>query len=288
MKAPGMNALTQKMTPWLISFYSVVGIGVVAGTAWLLLQPDDAPVAPAATSDAPIQGDSRAALKGYADLWSKGGPNQMPLPEKSATRPGTSDKKAELEAQHALRQNALANPAALRVLMHRYETEKDPRNRDMIKSVLSSIKSPEVIDFSKRLAISGDAGQRKDGLEIIQRMSIDSADVRAVVKQEIATEQSPAVLVQALNALQPSSEESSDAHEVVSQLGKLLDNADSSVRKQSILRLSQWDTTGESADRLAQLSNDQDPEVKKAAAHALAQIKANIATRKMLQSGGVN
>jgi hypothetical protein len=288
MKAPRMNAETQKMTPWLISFYSVVGIGVVAGTAWLLLQPDDAPSAPAATSETPIQGDSRAALKGYADLWSKGGPNQMPLPEKSATRPGTSDKKAELEAQRALRQSALANPAALRVLMHRYETEKDPHNRDMIKSVLSSIKSPEVIDFSKRLAMSGDAGQRKDGLEIIQRMSIDSADVRAVVKQEIATEQSPAVLVQALNALQPSSEESSDTHEVVSQLGKLLDNADSSVRKQSILRLSQWDTTGESADRLAQLSNDQDPEVKKAAVHALAQIKANIATRKMLQSGGVN
>ncbi len=186
-----------------------------------------------------------------------------------------------------LRTSAVADAAALRVLVHRYDTERDPHEREMIKALLSTINQPEVIELSKRLATSSDAEKRRDGLELIQRLSLESADVRNVVKQVLMAEQMPSVLLQALSALKPIAVEPPEAREIVAQLNSLSYHADAAVRRQSILRLAQWDANGESAERLTQLSADQVPEVRQAAVFALTQIKMRKDDAKTVQSSTI-
>ena len=198
------------------------------------------------------------------------------------------DKKAfNMNVARDLRTNAVADAAALRVLVHRYDTERDPHAREMIMTLLSTINQAEVIELSKRLATSSDAEKRRDGLELIQRLSLESADVRNVVKQVLVTEQIPSVLLQALSSLKPIAVEPGEAHEIVAQLDGLSHHADASVRKQSILRLAQWDASGESAERLTQLLTDQVPDVRQAAAFALTQIKIRRDDAKTVQSGTI-
>ena len=192
-----------------------------------------------------------------------------------------------MNAARDLRTNAVTDAAALRVLVHRYDTERDPHAREMIKVLLSTINQPEVIELSKRLAMSGDAEKRRDGLELMQRLSLESVDLRKTVKQVLMTEQVPSVLLQALSALKPVAVEPSEAREILAQLDSLSHHADAAVRRQSILRLAQWDANGESAERLTQLLNDQAPDVRQAAAFALTQIKMRKEIARTVQSSTI-
>ena len=252
------------------------------GTAWIMQAPAPAPdavlvalPAQAAAGPAPVivnrigewQGAGGQMAPGAAalsknasvdDLWA-----QALLPQ---------DKQmAGYDAEDRLRKLAQSDPVALRSLVNRYHPGQPAQALELLKSVLSTVQTPEVIAFSTRLAGSSNAAERKYGFEMLQSVAPDAAETRNLVKRTLATEQSPEVLVQALGTLQTATAEPEEAAMMVVQLKSLSQHADPAVRSLSIQQLGQWDKKGESAERLAQALADRSPEVRQAAIFAIAQ-----------------
>lgn len=166
---------------------------------------------------------------------------------------------------------AQADPAALRTLIQRFDAERDPKARDMLKSVLSNIPSSDVIALSTKLAASSNAAQRQDGFEMLKRLSVSSPEVRNLVRQTLVSEQSPAVLSEAVAALTPTVVAAPEAEAIVAQLNQLSQHQDASVRSQSILQLAQWDKTGNAQARITSSLTDPSQEVRLAAVAAIAE-----------------
>ena len=272
----------------LVSCASLLALAGSYGV-WCALQAENDLKTPSISSTPYALDDKSLPPNGFANPLSKALAGASSQPERTIA-PNALDlneKVLNMNAARDLRTNTVADAAALRVLVHRYDTERDPHARETIKVLLSTINQPEVIELSKRLVMSGDAEKRRDGLELMQRLSLESADVRNVVKQVLVTEQIPSVLLQALSALKPIAVEPPEAREIVAQLDSLSHHADAAVRSQSILRLAQWDANGESAERIAPLLTDQAPDVRQAAVFALTQIKMRKENAKTVQSSSV-
>lgn len=175
------------------------------------------------------------------------------------------------DAEDRLRKLAHADPAALRKLLARFESDRSPQARELLKSVLATVQTPDVIAFATRLAASLDTAERKYGFEMLQNLAPNAPETRSLIKRTLATEQSPGVLVQALGALQSAAGDPEESEQMVAQLKTLSQHADPAVRSASIAQLAQWDKKGEGADRLAQALTDPAPEVRQAAVFAVAQ-----------------
>lgn len=253
-----------------------IALAIAAGTglAWYMLRASDV-AAPVAESSGKADAGNAAGMGGYTDMWSKDGSRQQPVPDQSgATTAGKSKMEAGMNAMRDMRHKAQTDPAALQELIQRFNKERDPQAREMLKATLATINQPEVTALAKRLATSKDAGQRRDGLDLLQRLPADSADVRKVVRQILASEQSTTILTQALGALKPAAVDAAEGREIITQLESLSHNPDAGVRRQSIFRLGQWARNGEASARLTEALQDQSPEVKQAAILALGQSHA--------------
>ncbi len=259
-------------------FFSGMACSFAVGfvLAWQLQPADPIPqqLAADAARSAPVANDA-TSLSQFGAVWSQAGANPNIAPKPTVDELWAQGKAAKdshqltADLQEQLRETAQADPAALRNLVQRFDTERDPKAREMLKAVLSSIQAPEVLALSTRLAASGDPAQRQEGFAMLMQLSPNSPEVRNLVKQTLATEQSPAVLSQAVAALTPTVVASTEAEAIVAQLDLLAKHADPSVRSQSILQLAQWDKTGQVEGRLSQALHDQAPQVRNAAVAAI-------------------
>jgi hypothetical protein len=263
---------------WLASVGVSFALGF--GVAWVMRAPSDTvgsdPAAPLVRTDAPPIPNpfpnigSQPAQAGAApgtgtpdnasvdELWNKA------LAPQGSQPPG-------YDAEDRLRKMAQTNPVALRKLLQRYESDRSPQARELLKSILSTVQTPEVIAFALRLAASTNTAERKYGFEMVDALAPDSPEVRGLIKRTLATEQSPDVLVQALQALKPVAVEPEEAEQLVAQLTSLTQHADPAVRRQAIMQLGQWDKKGEGADSLSQALSDRSLEVRQSAIFAIAQ-----------------
>ncbi|MES3023667.1 MAG: HEAT repeat domain-containing protein [Pseudomonadota bacterium] len=178
------------------------------------------------------------------------------------------------DAEDRLRKLAQSNPVALRSLLQRYDNNQTAQARELLKSILATVQTPEVIAFSTRLASSSNMAERKYGFEMLQSLAPDSPEVRSLVKRTLANEQSPEVLVQALATLRSGIASPEESDQIVAQLKTLSQHADPAVRSQSLAQLGQWDKKGEGAERLLQGLTDRAPDVRQAAIFAIAQTGA--------------
>jgi plasmid stability protein len=265
-----------------VSVSLAIGIGLV----WYAGQPEETPQQVAAGSAQARQAETTGTKENYptglnqfASLWGKAGAESSVPQQKSeivddllkrSITPADKLKPGD-DAQDKLRKLALADPAVMKNLLARYGREIDPNTREVLRAVLSTIDKPEVLAFTKELATSGDAEQRREGLAMLQNFSTDSQEVRDVLKQTLATEQTPSVLVQAMKALKPAAVQPAESQAIVAQLQTLTQNPDPAVRSQSVLDLAQWDKTGAAQGSLSQALADQSPEVRQAAIFAVAQ-----------------
>lgn len=266
---------------WLAS----VGISFAAGFGMAMYVQEPAPGAPALPVAVAAQAPpaSRAAnMNQFADMWGKPGPPPGPsvsaLPKSAsvdelwarALAPQDSQQPG-YDAEDRLRKLVQSDPTALRKVLQHYDSATTPQARELLKSVLSTVQTPEVIAFSTRLASSSNVEDRKYGFEMLQSLAPESPEVRSLVKQTLATEQSPEVLVQALMTLRAGASDPDESDQVVTQLKSLSQHADPAVRSQSIAQLGQWDKKGEGEDHLSQALADRAPEVRQAAIFAIAQ-----------------
>lgn len=270
-----MNKITSQILMASVGASFALGFGV----AWFVkpgqsvapgvaVAPQAAPAAPAASS-------------GFGDAWAR----PAAPPAASAAVPATAgvdelwtaalvpqgQQAAGYDAEDRLRKLAQTDSTALRKLLQRYDSDKTPQARDLLKSILSTVQTPEAIAFSSRLAASLDVAERKYGLELLQSLAPDSPETRNLVKRTLASEQSPEVLVQALSTLQAGAVEPDESAQMVAQLMTLSQHADPAVRSQSVTQLGQWDKSGQGGERLTQALADPSPQVRQAAVFAIAQ-----------------
>lgn len=258
------------------------------GMAWTMKAPEREPAMPAAASlaQAPLPNPA-ASLNHPVDA------GLAPVP-KLAHSASVDDlwtralAPAGYDAEDKLRKLVQTNPVALRSLLQRYDGALTAQARELLKSVLSTVQTPDVIAFSTRLANSGNSAERKFGFEMLQGVAPDSSDTRLLVRRSLETEQSPEVLVQALATLQAGAAEPEEADQIVAQLKSLAQHADPAVRGQSLTQLGQWDKKGEGADRLTQALADRAPEVRSAAIFAIAQTGVRSDVVKAALMGVVN
>lgn len=262
---------------------SLAGLGISFaigfGVAWQLREPvPTPPPGPVhAASGIGRSVDPASGLSQFGALWSGTGGDQATAPKASMDELWAQYKSAKAphlvqeEMQAQMRNAALADPAALRKLMQRFDAERDPQARAMLQSVLASLASPEVVAMSTRLAASSDPARRQEAFELLAQLSPDSPEVRNMVLRTLASEQSPAVLSRAVAALTPTVVAAQEAQNVVTQLDSLTRHADPAVRSQSILQLAQWDKSGGLESRLGQALSDQAPQVRQAAVAGIAE-----------------
>ncbi len=248
----------------LVALFACSGISFALGfaLAWKIV-PEGAAPPPAATT-APTGNNQ------VADLWNgRGAPSAVPAP----SQPGNAgmQKLAASDEEHRMRERALADPAYLRELIQRYDSETAPDKREMIRSVLATVQTPETMAFFTRQANSGDPARRQEAYAMLQQMAPESPEVRQLLKQALSSEQSPELLAQAVAALRPAPVDPAESAAITAQLGNLMQHADPAVRSQSVLQLAQWDITGASHGRLAQALGDPVADVRQAAIFAVAQ-----------------
>lgn len=242
--------------------------GIAGGAAiligiWHVLHPGVEPAKPlAGTTATPARPTGN--LGDYTGAWSaKGGA----LPASSGPTP--QGKRENMMAIRDLRAKVENDPAALQDVIRRYANERDPQARAMLRGVLATINKPEMLVLAKTLLADTDAAKRKEGLELLQAMPGQGGEVRGAIRQLLATEQAPAVLVQALAALKPAAVDPVEARAIIVDLERFIRNPDAAVRRQGIFQLGMWARNGEAIDSLSAALFDQSPEVKQAAIFAL-------------------
>jgi hypothetical protein len=165
------------------------------------------------------------------------------------------------------------DPRVRQDLMHRYEVSEE-RGRKAAVFVLSQLRKPDVIYFATRLAIATDAGQRRDGFELLGGFAMfralpggKSNEMHALASRALETEQDPALLSQAIRALgQPGDTQPAETQATLRQLSTLAQNSDPDVRAQSLHSMVQWDKTGQVAESAVyQALSDTQPDVRAAA-----------------------
>ncbi len=257
-----------------------LGFALGFGTAWLVRDGSTDPVLPPA--GARVADAGPVVSSPFPDIVSSAG-RSAPAPASASLDTASVEalwaqallpperQQAGFDAEDRLRRMAQSNPVALRTLLQRFDSDRSPRARDLLKSILSTVQTPEVVAFAVRLARSSDAAERKYGFELVDSLAPDSAEARGLIRQALASEQSPDLLVQALQALKAGGAEPEEAEQTLAQLKVLTQHADANVRRHSIMQFAQWDKKGEGAPILTQALSDRSPEVRQAAVFAIAQ-----------------
>jgi hypothetical protein len=249
------------------------------GTAMMLQPPEPEPLSPSASA-APQPTVAEAPSGGENPAWSSPRPASAPvsaLPANASVdelwaRALLPDRQeAGYDAEDRLRKRAQGDPVALRSLLNRYSSVQSAQERDLLKSILSTVQAPDVIAFSSRLAASSNVADRKYGFEMLQSVAPDSPETRSLVRRTLQSEQSPEVLVQAMGTLQTGGADPEEAAAMVAQLKTLAQHPDPAVRSLGIQQLGQWDKKGEGTERLVLALSDRVPEVRQAAVFAIAQ-----------------
>jgi len=270
---------------------ALCGIGlcaaVVAG-AWLTSSEPASEAAAVVQPVVPASPERMASGEGASGLWAWGNPGPragktdeaVDVLLAKAMRP--SGKSAEGDdPRDKLRQLAKQDPAVLKQLMQGYDKEPNSQARQLIVSLLSSIEKPEVLAFSKKLALSRDMEQRRDGFAMLQNLNSDLPEVHSIILQGLSGDKSPDIIMLALAALRPPAStenapspanmQATEATAIVAQLQNLTSNADPAIRLQSILQLAQWDKADSSHAQWSRALADQSPQVRQAAVTAVAQ-----------------
>ncbi|MFZ6641083.1 HEAT repeat domain-containing protein [Undibacterium sp. TC4M20W] len=190
------------------------------------------------------------------------------------------------DTQDQLRKLMQEQPYYLKRIISLYQKEASPQIREIIRNLLSGIRSPEVFALSRQLASSTESEQRIAGLIMLRDLDIYPQEERHLIRLSLNNEQQPAVILQALAALKPPPPptltppmpdtpvnriDAQTTKDIISQLQSLTHNADAAVRSQSVLQLAQWDKNDSSLNYFSAALNDPVASVRQTAIFALAQ-----------------
>ncbi|MBI3898424.1 MAG: HEAT repeat domain-containing protein [Gammaproteobacteria bacterium] len=180
------------------------------------------------------------------------------------------------QALKELQRLAAENPDVLGQLIGRYRLPPGMEilNQEVRCAIMDTLRgiamTPEVLVFAKDLARSHESFQRRHGFELLQKMSVTTADTRELITQALTTEKDAPVLSQAIAALGKQAVPY-ESEAVVTQLRKLAQHEDSEVRRQSVQALSYWDSTGGAETQLYRALGDSSYDVRFAAVESISE-----------------
>ena len=207
------------------------------------------------------------------------------------------------DAEDQLRKLLQEQPYYLKRIISLYEKEPSAQIKEIIRNLLSGIRSPEVFTLSRQLASSTDSEQRIAGLVMLRNLDIYPQEERLLISLSLTNEQEPAVILQALSALKPPAPAASDAPAssaavdnidaksrpaIINQLQSLTHNTDPAVRSQSVLQLASWDKSQSGLSYFSAALNDPAASVRQTAIFALAQSGSNADVVKQLLNNVIN
>ncbi|MFZ6777638.1 HEAT repeat domain-containing protein [Undibacterium sp. Ji83W] len=200
------------------------------------------------------------------------------------------------DTQDQLRKLMQEQPYYLKRIISLYQKEQSPQIREIIRNLLSGIRSPEVFTLSRQLASSAESEQRIMGLIMLRDLNIYPQEELQLIRLSLNNEQQAAVILQALAALKPpavpdapaSRIDAKTTKDIISKLQSLTQNADPAVRSQSVLQLAQWDKNDSSLNYFSAALNDPVASVRQTAIFALAQSGTNADAVKQLLNGVIN
>jgi hypothetical protein len=160
---------------------------------------------------------------------------------------------------------ARTDPVSRKELFERYREAPEGEAKQMLRSMLINLNTPDAVAFFTELAASTDAAQRRDGFEVLRVTGPKRPEVREVAMQALAIEQDPTILSNAIGALHPAVATPAENAAVLKQLREFSRHTDPAVRAQSIRGLAGWDKSGESVPVLRQALSDRAEEVRGAA-----------------------
>jgi hypothetical protein len=154
-------------------------------------------------------------------------------------------------------------------LMERYLRAADGDGKRILAHLLSALHTPDVLTFAMNLSSATDVSQRQQGFELLASMQVKLPEVRQLAIHALKTEKEPALLTNAIAALQPAAVEPSESEAVIEQLRALTDHTDPGARARALGALASWDKTGDSSGFLVQALADPSDEVRWAAINAI-------------------
>lgn len=250
-------------------------LGVCAGfgLAWLLNSE-------ARTPDFPTPSEAISTADGFSA--------NSPIASASASTSTPSTPPALAVSFKTLQAQVQADPAALRDILQRFERSSSAEERRQIKIMLGSLQAPEVKAFALRLSGSNNPEQRADGYELLQAYGLSDPALRARLHQALDAEQDPRALRMAIQTLHYDAAFADDRQAIVSQLGRLTQHAEASVRSSSLAQLSQWQKGQELEGLLYPALADSDTEVRQAAISASlsAEVRSERLKTSLLQLAG--
>lgn len=152
-------------------------------------------------------------------------------------------------------------------LIRQYEATTSTKVKELLADALGASPSPEVSSLSLRLIESGDKTRQRHGLQLLASMPA-TPETHQTVRRFLGSEQDPALLKQAVAAMQPSMLiEPTEMQSTVSQLSRLTAHPDPAVGATSLEMLALWDKTGKATEAaISQALAHDAPEVKRQAA----------------------
>lgn len=273
--------------------------------------PPPTPDAPDTKVQAAMPAPAKNTLTQFTSLWNGAGSPETEKPDPfdqlwaRVILPADPNSPGD-DAQDQLRKLAQENPYYLKRLLMLHENEKSAHHKEIIRSLLASIRSREVFALSRQLATSADSDQRMAGLVMLRDLNFNPQEERQLIRLSLNNDQQTAVILQALVALKPPAPATSDtpasissngavnsidaqtSSAIINQLQSLTHNADPAVRSQSVLQLALWDKKEGSLNYFSVALNDPVASVRQAAIFALAQSGNNADTVKQLLNGVIN
>lgn len=235
-----------------------LGFVLGAGTVWKLREPLAPVPAPAVLTRvahapaSPTIGERRASV------------SAAPAPRKSSD----SSVGASLDE---LRTQALSDRAVLRRLIESYEGATELDTKGTLQALLASMRTPEVLELSLRLAASANPAQRRDGFDLLQAFTAETPAARQQIELTLQTEQDPAVLSSAVLALGAPVVGPEENARVVEHLRRLTEHADPGVRGHSLSQLAQWNRSPNVEAQLYKALADEAQSVREIATLAIAE-----------------
>lgn len=160
---------------------------------------------------------------------------------------------------------AARDPAQLRRLLARYRTETEADRKGALLALLLGVGGPEVQRVALELARSPDPATRRDGLSLLAASSVEDAQVRTLLVQQLQRERDPALLRQTLDLLVPAPLPLEDAAPMLDALSRLRTHPDPAVRAGSVLQSAQWESGQAAEELLHRALLDPEPQVREAA-----------------------
>ncbi len=194
----------------------------------------------------------------------------------------TSLELREHKARFQLTNLALDNPPILDELLQRYQQENDPAMQEFLSTVLSDLRTPEVLALASDMAQGQSTEKQKSGFTLLSSLAMPLPEIRQLVMNTLQNSQDAELQSHAVSALTLDVVAPAERQGIEKQLDVLFSSDHPQLRAQSIIKIAEWQQGEHVINHINTALADESALVKLAAMTAISDNKLNDASIKAL------